>query len=170
VAAYDERAQHVRVERDLAAYFAELIAAKRTGQGDDLLSALAVAFHVGDRFGHVERVADPAYCHSIGNPGCEGFHLVNLSPGEPAHHIGGIRAVQGPARRTHDPDPVLPVSHHGGPVPAAHGVGASLARKRTVRPRNDRFALISRITVGRAAITSSAAILSASKLSLPPSQ
>jgi cytochrome P450 len=40
VAAYDERTQHERVERELAAYFAELIAAKRTEPGDDLVSAL----------------------------------------------------------------------------------------------------------------------------------
>lgn len=43
VAAYDERAEHQRVERELAAYFAELIAAKRAEPGDDLVSALVVA-------------------------------------------------------------------------------------------------------------------------------
>jgi cytochrome P450 len=43
VAAYDERAEHDRVERELAAYFAELIAARRAEPGDDLVSALAVA-------------------------------------------------------------------------------------------------------------------------------
>jgi cytochrome P450 len=43
VAAYDERAQHDRVERELAAYFTELIAAKRADPGDDLVSALVVA-------------------------------------------------------------------------------------------------------------------------------
>jgi len=43
VAAYDERAEHQRVERELAAYFAELIAAKRAKPGDDLVSALVVA-------------------------------------------------------------------------------------------------------------------------------
>jgi cytochrome P450 len=43
VAAYDERAQHQRVERELAAYFTELIAAKRAEPGDDLVSALAGA-------------------------------------------------------------------------------------------------------------------------------
>jgi cytochrome P450 len=43
VAAYDERAEHERVERELAAYFTELIAAKRAEPGDDLVSALAVA-------------------------------------------------------------------------------------------------------------------------------
>jgi cytochrome P450 len=43
VAAYDERAEHQRVERDLAAYFTELIAARRAEPGDDLVSALAVA-------------------------------------------------------------------------------------------------------------------------------
>jgi cytochrome P450 len=40
VAAYDDRAQLDRVERDLAAYFAELIAARRSEPGDDLVSAL----------------------------------------------------------------------------------------------------------------------------------
>ena len=43
VAAYDERAEHQRVERDLAAYFTELIAARRAEPGDDLVSALVVA-------------------------------------------------------------------------------------------------------------------------------
>ena len=43
VAAYDERAEHQRVERELAAYFTELIAARRAGPGDDLVSALALA-------------------------------------------------------------------------------------------------------------------------------
>jgi cytochrome P450 len=43
VAAYDERAEHDRVERELAAYFAELIAARRAEPGDDLVSALVVA-------------------------------------------------------------------------------------------------------------------------------
>jgi cytochrome P450 len=40
VAAYDVRADHDRVERELAAYFTELIAAKRAKPGDDLVSAL----------------------------------------------------------------------------------------------------------------------------------
>jgi cytochrome P450 len=43
VAAYDERAQHHRVERELAAYFEELIAVRRAEPGDDLVSALVVA-------------------------------------------------------------------------------------------------------------------------------
>jgi cytochrome P450 len=43
VAAYDERAEHERVERELAAYFAELIAARRAEPGDDLVSALVIA-------------------------------------------------------------------------------------------------------------------------------
>jgi cytochrome P450 len=43
VAAYDERTEHQRVERKLAAYFTELIAAKRAEPGDDLVSALVVA-------------------------------------------------------------------------------------------------------------------------------
>jgi cytochrome P450 len=41
VAAYDDRAQHDRLERELAAYFAGLIAARRSGPGEDLVSALA---------------------------------------------------------------------------------------------------------------------------------
>ena len=43
VAAYDERAEQQRVERELAAYFTGLIAAKRAKPGDDLVSALVVA-------------------------------------------------------------------------------------------------------------------------------
>lgn len=43
VAAYDERAEHQRVERELAAYFAGLIAARRAEPGEDLISALALA-------------------------------------------------------------------------------------------------------------------------------
>ena len=43
VAAYDERAEHQRVERELAAYFTELIAAKRAEPGVNLVSALVVA-------------------------------------------------------------------------------------------------------------------------------
>ena len=43
VTAYDERAEQQRVERELAAYFAELIAARRAEPGDDLVSALTVA-------------------------------------------------------------------------------------------------------------------------------
>jgi cytochrome P450 len=42
VYAYDEPAEHARVERELAAYFAELIAAKRAEPGDDLLSDLVI--------------------------------------------------------------------------------------------------------------------------------
>src|ERR1700689_3295574 len=48
VAAYDERAEHDRVERELAAYFAELIAARRAEPGDDLVSALVVAGDAAD--------------------------------------------------------------------------------------------------------------------------
>jgi cytochrome P450 len=40
VAAYDDREQQQRLERELAAYFAELIAARRSEPGDDLVSAL----------------------------------------------------------------------------------------------------------------------------------
>jgi cytochrome P450 len=42
VYAYDEDAEHARVERELAAYFTELIAAKRAEPGDDLLSELVI--------------------------------------------------------------------------------------------------------------------------------
>ena len=41
VAAYDDREQQQRLERELAAYFAELIALRRSEPGDDLVSALA---------------------------------------------------------------------------------------------------------------------------------
>jgi cytochrome P450 len=41
VASYDEHAEHQRVELDLAGYFTGLIAARRAGPGDDLVSALA---------------------------------------------------------------------------------------------------------------------------------
>ena len=43
VYAYDDAAQHERVERDLAAYFTGLIAAKQAEPGDDLVSALVLA-------------------------------------------------------------------------------------------------------------------------------
>jgi cytochrome P450 len=43
VADYDRRAEHDRVERELAAYFTRLIAARRAEPGDDLVSALVVA-------------------------------------------------------------------------------------------------------------------------------
>jgi cytochrome P450 len=43
VAAYDEPTEHQRVELELAAYFTQLIAAKRADPGDDLVSALALA-------------------------------------------------------------------------------------------------------------------------------
>ncbi len=43
VAAYDDRAEHQRVERELAAYFTGLIAARRAEPGEDLVSALALA-------------------------------------------------------------------------------------------------------------------------------
>ncbi|MBV9794416.1 MAG: cytochrome P450 [Actinobacteria bacterium] len=40
VMAYDDRAEHDRVERELAGYFAELAAARRAAPGEDLVSAL----------------------------------------------------------------------------------------------------------------------------------
>jgi cytochrome P450 len=43
VAAYDEHPEHQRVERELAAYFTELIAARHAEPGDDLVSALVLA-------------------------------------------------------------------------------------------------------------------------------
>jgi len=43
VYAYDERAEHARVERELATYFTGLIAAKRAEPGDDLVSELVLA-------------------------------------------------------------------------------------------------------------------------------
>jgi cytochrome P450 len=43
VYAYDDAAAHERVERELAAYFTGLIAAKRANPGDDLVSALVLA-------------------------------------------------------------------------------------------------------------------------------
>jgi cytochrome P450 len=58
VAAYDERAQHDRVERELAAYFTELIAARRAEPGDDLVSALVVARDNSDADGAPGRVSD----------------------------------------------------------------------------------------------------------------
>ena len=48
VYAYDDAAEHARVERELAAYFTELIAAKRAQPGDDLLSDLAAGRDGGD--------------------------------------------------------------------------------------------------------------------------
>ena len=51
VAAYDERAEHQRVERELAAYFTGLIAAKRAQPGDDLVSALVLACDNADSEG-----------------------------------------------------------------------------------------------------------------------
>jgi cytochrome P450 len=43
VYAYDEPTEHERVERELATYFTELIAAKQAEPGDDLVSALILA-------------------------------------------------------------------------------------------------------------------------------
>jgi cytochrome P450 len=43
VYAYDQPAEHARVEQELAAYFTELIAAKRAEPGDDLVSDLVIA-------------------------------------------------------------------------------------------------------------------------------
>ena len=50
--------------------------------------------HVGHRFGHVKRDADPAHRYGVGNPGREAFHLVNLRLGEPADDIGCVRYVR----------------------------------------------------------------------------
>jgi cytochrome P450 len=43
VYAYDERTEHDRVERELAAYFSGLITARRAEPGDDLVSDLVIA-------------------------------------------------------------------------------------------------------------------------------
>ena len=56
VAAYDDRAQHDRLERELAAYFAELIAAKRAEPGDDLVSALTLDCDNADANGAADRL------------------------------------------------------------------------------------------------------------------
>lgn len=57
VAGYDQRAEHDRVERELAAYFAGLIAAKRAQPGDDLVSALVVGDGAADRLTSDELVS-----------------------------------------------------------------------------------------------------------------
>jgi cytochrome P450 len=54
VAAYDERTEHQRVERELAAYFTELIAARRAKAGADLVSALVAARDNGGADGAAE--------------------------------------------------------------------------------------------------------------------
>lgn len=51
--------------------------------------------HVGHRFGHVKRDADPAHRYGVGNPGREAFHLVNLRLGKPADDIGCVRYAEG---------------------------------------------------------------------------
>ena len=51
VYAYDERTEQARVERELAAYFTELIAAKRAEPGDDLVSELVIASDNADADG-----------------------------------------------------------------------------------------------------------------------
>jgi cytochrome P450 len=57
VAAYDERTEHDRVERELAAYLTGLIDAKRAELGDDLVSALLVADGAADRLTGSELLA-----------------------------------------------------------------------------------------------------------------
>ncbi|HEX4259373.1 MAG TPA: cytochrome P450 [Streptosporangiaceae bacterium] len=57
VYAYDDAAQHERVERDLAACFTGLIAAKRSDPGDDLVSALVQAREDGDGLSPAELLA-----------------------------------------------------------------------------------------------------------------
>ena len=57
VTAYDRRAEHERVERELAGYFTRLVAAKRAAPGDDLVSALAVADGTGDGLTEAELVS-----------------------------------------------------------------------------------------------------------------
>jgi cytochrome P450 len=57
VATYDDRAQQDRVERELAAYFAELIAVRRSEPGDDLVSALACDSGAAERLTDNELLA-----------------------------------------------------------------------------------------------------------------
>ena len=54
VYAYDERTEHERLERELAAYFTELIAAKRAEPGDDLVSELVIASDTANADGAAE--------------------------------------------------------------------------------------------------------------------
>ena len=51
VAAYDQHAEHDRVELELAAYFTQLIAARRAEPGDDLVSALTLVSDNADGTG-----------------------------------------------------------------------------------------------------------------------
>jgi cytochrome P450 len=51
VAAYDQRAEHERVELELAAYFTRLIAARRAEPGGDLVSALTLVSDSADGTG-----------------------------------------------------------------------------------------------------------------------
>ena len=51
VAAYDQHAEHDRVELELAAYFTQLIAARRAEPGDDLVSALTLVSDNADGAG-----------------------------------------------------------------------------------------------------------------------
>jgi hypothetical protein len=82
VTAYDERAEQQRVERELAAYFTELIAARRAEPGDDLVSALVVARGNADGGrGRADRQRAP--CHGL-----------------PAGH-GGLRHHRQPDRLRH---------------------------------------------------------------------
>jgi cytochrome P450 len=53
---YDEPAEHARVERELAAYFAELLAAKRAEPGHDLLSDLVIASDPAEADGAADRL------------------------------------------------------------------------------------------------------------------
>jgi cytochrome P450 len=69
VYAYDDRDQHERVERELAAYFTGLIAAKRADPGDDLVSALVLARDGADDGG-------------LDGDGLDGGALDGLSPAE----------------------------------------------------------------------------------------
>ena len=64
VTAYDKPAEYDRVERELAAYFTDLIAAKRADPGDDLVSALVVASDAAD--------ADAADADAAENSGADG--------------------------------------------------------------------------------------------------
>jgi len=74
VTAYDKPAEYDRVERELAAYFTDLIAAKRADPGDDLVSALVVASDAADADA---ADADAADADAAENSGADGGLTAN---------------------------------------------------------------------------------------------
>jgi len=58
VAAYDDRARQQHLERELAAYFAALVTARRAEPGDDLVSALACGNDPSDGSGAADGLTD----------------------------------------------------------------------------------------------------------------